>query len=332
MPTTPYVAPQLVGVGAQGMSPQIVPGVANQNSQGTFAVWRRGDILSTVVTGTIVAPSGGASSGGTSLAAVAGPALAPGQGVFNIVSPATSIVSGAVTVAAASVTAAPANTYYCIVTYTNTSGANESLSSQEFIITSPAGLSPTVNVASASAPNGAATFALYVGLYPGYEGLQQASKYTTALGTAFQIPNPLTNCVGLSRAVTNQSANIFGMAVDDSNALFYNQLGSVGNSSLFGVTMTQPPLTAADAYNNLVYKLQSQTLEMSLVQPWNQALVGANMAGILLDPTTGFFVADTSQSNKVLNILQQAVGPQTFQGGVGITGTRIWVQFASGLV
>jgi hypothetical protein len=315
------------------MSPQIVPAVAGQAASGGFNVWRRGDILVNTPVGNIVTPSGGASSGGTSLATTAGPALAAGQGVFTLISTSTSITSGAVTVTAATSANNPAQTYYCIVTYTNTTGSNESLSSQEFIIQCPAGLAPQVTVASASAPTGAATFALYVGLYPGYEALQQATKYTTSLGTAFTIPAPqLTNSIGLSRAATNASAAMFGMAVDDSNALFYNSIGNVGNQSLFGVTMTQPPLTAADAYNNLVYKLQSQTLEMNLVQPFYPSVIGGAVAGLLLDPTTGFFVADTSQSNKVLNILQAAVGPQGFEGGVGITGTRVWVQFASGLV
>ena len=334
-PNVPYIAPCLVGVGQNGLSSWVLPYVCGQSSGGTLNVFRRWDVLLLTTTGTIVTPSGGASSGGTSLAAVAGPALAAGQGIFSIISSATSITSGAVTVTASASASAPAQTYFCIVTYTNTSGSNESLSSQEFIIYCPAGLLPSVNVASAGAPTGAATFALYVGLYPGYEALQQASKYTTSLGTAFQIPNPLTNSQGLARAATNASANIVGIAADDSNALFYNGVGGsgvIGNQSLFGATMTQQPLAANDAFLNLVYKLQAQVIEISLVQAWNPMLAGGAVAGLLLDPTTGFFVADTSQSNKVLNILGFVNGPSSVQGGVGLTGSRVQATFASGLV
>jgi len=334
-PQNPYTSPQLVGTGTGSYAPWILPYQCGQSSGGTLNTFRRGDILLLTTTGTIVTPSGGASSGGTSLATMAGPALAAGQGTFSIISSATSITSGAVTVTASTSASAPAQTFYCIVTYTNTSGSNESLSSQEFIIWCPAGLLPSVNVASSGAPSGAATFALYVGLYPGYEALQQASKYTTSLGSAFQIPNPLTNSQGLARAATNASANIVGMAVDDSNALFFDGVGgagSIGNQSLFGATMTQQPLTANEAFLNLVYKLQSQTIEMNLVQQWSPMLAGGAVAGIPLDSTTGFFVADTSQSNKILNILGFVNGPQSFQGGVGLTGTRVQVQFASGLV
>ena len=331
-PTVPYIAPSLVGVGLSGMSPWIVQQVCGQASGGALNTFRRGDMLLLTTTGTIVAPSGGKSSGGTSLAAVAGPALAAGQGIFNIISSSTSITSGAVTVTASASAAAPAQTFFCILTYTNTSNSNESLSSQEFIIYCPAGLLPSVNVASSGAPSGAATFALYVSLYPGYEALQQATIYTTSLGSAFQIPNPLTNSIGLARAATNPSTGIFGMAVDDSNALFFNGVGgagTIGNQSLFGATMTQQPLTANDAFLNEVYKMQNQQIEISLLQPWSPALQGAAVAGLTLDPTSGFFIADTSQSNKILNILYANNQPQVFGGGVGITGTRVVCTFTS---
>lgn len=333
MPNVPYLAPQIVGVGQNGMSPQEIPQVAGQNAQGTFNAFRRGDILTYAATGTIVTPSGGTTAGGTSLATTAGPALAAGQGVFSIISSATSIVSGGITITGITSAAAPANTYYVIVTYTNTTGTNESLSSQEFIVICPAGLTFAVNATAAQAPAAAVTFAVYVALYPGYEALQQATKFTTALGTAFTVPAVLTNSIGLARAATNANTNLFGMATDDSNALFYNAYGQVGNQSLFGATMTQQPLTGNDAFYNLVTKLQTQQLEMSLVQAWNPALAGGAVAGLLLDPTTGFFVADTSQSNKILNIVGFNNAPQSVQGGVGLTGTRVIVQFAgTGLI
>jgi len=334
-PNVPYIAPQLVGVGQNGMSPWVLPYVCGQSAGGMLNTFRRWDFLLLTTTGTIVTPSGGATSGGTSLATTAGPALAAGQGIFSIISAATSITSGAVTVTATAAAGAPAQTFFCIVTYTNTSGSNESLSSQEFIIYCPANLLPSVNVASAGAPTGASTFALYVGLYPGYEALQQASKYTTSLGSAFQIPNPLTNSLGLARAATNASANIVGLAQDDSNALYFSGVGgsgAIGNQSLFGATMTQQPLTGNDAFLNLVVKLQVQVIEISLVQAWNPMLAGGAVAGLLLDPTTGFFVADTSQSNKIFNIIGLAAGPSSVQGGVGLTGSRVQALTVSGLV
>lgn len=332
-PSVPFLPPDIIGMTTAGLSPAIGTNKALQATSGGFSTWKRGDILRVVTTGSAANPYVGAS--GTTFNPAAGtptlgPALAAGQGAFNIISSSTSIVSGAVTVAATASASAPALTYFCIVTYTFT--ANESLGSQEFIINCPAGLVPTVSVSATGAPASTTNFALYVSLLPGYEILQQATKTTTATGAAFTIPFPLTNDVGLQQAATNASTAFFGMAIDDQNAQFFSGVGGsgqVGNQSLFGATMTQAPLTATEAMLNYVYKLQGLQLEMSLVQAWNPILAGTT-AGLTLDPTTGFYVADTSQGNKVMTIGGPVIGPAAFQGGLGITGTRVSVVFISG--
>lgn len=321
-----------------GLSPTIVPFVPRQATGGLPAVWNRGAILINTPTGTIVTPSGGAGTTyNPSTGPVQGPQLAPGQGAFNVINASTSITSGCVQITGVASSTAPALTYFVIVTATITTGSNETASSQEFIINCAAGFVPAVNILATTgtinAPPGAVTYAVYVGLYSGYEALQQATIYTTAIGTAFTIPFPLTNNMGLSPAATAAHAALFGMAVDDSNATFYNGSGGsfgVGNQSLFGSTMTQAPLTASEAFMADVYKLQNQLLEMSLVQAWSPALVGT-AAGITLDATTGLYVVDTGQT--ACGLIGQAVyGPAAFQGGPGLTGSRIQFTFNVGLV
>ena len=316
----------------------MVPFVPLQAANGLPVRWARGAILINTPTGTIVTPSGGAGTTyNPSTGPVAGPQLAPGQGAFNVINASTSITSGAVQITGVASASAPAMTYFVIVTATITTGSNETASSQEFIINCAAGFVPAINILATTgtipAPPGAVTWAAYVGLFPGYEALQQATKYTTAIGTAFTIPFPLTNNMGLSAAASNANAALFGMAVDDSDAVFFSGVGgslNVGNQSLFGATMTQAPLTASEAFYRYVYKLQNQLLEMSLVQAWSPALAGTN-AGITLDPTTGFYVVDTTATACGV-IGQQEYGPAAFQGGPGLTGSRVQFTFNVGLV
>lgn len=333
----PYLPPNLLAETTAGLSPTMVPFVPLQATGGLPSRWARGAILVNTPTGTIVTPSGGAGTTyNPSAGAIAGPQLAGGQGAFNVINAATSITSGCIQITGVASATAPALTYYVIVTATITTGSNETASSQEFIINCAAGFVPAVNVITTGTvqpPAGAVTYAVYVGLFPGYEALQQATKYTTAIGTAFTIPFPLTNNMGLSAAASNANAHLFGMAVDDSDGVFYNGSGgaaSVGNQSLFGSSMTQGPLTGNEAFFRYVYKLQNQLLEMSLIQAWSPALAGT-AAGITLDPTTGIYVVDTTAT--ACGIIGQAEpGPQSFQGGPGLTGSRVQFTFNTGLV
>jgi hypothetical protein len=296
-----YFEPYYVGSGNQTAP---VPGLY---APAPGAVWRRGAVLTTSTTGTITLP---APTG--SMAALAGPA------------------ASAVTFGSSSSSGAPGGTYYVQVTYTASS--NESLPSQEYITNVLPGYVPTITVASAGAPGAATNFAAYVSLLPGFEALQQASKTTTALGSAFTVANPLTNSTGIAGAATNASGSLVGIAENDSNEIFFSGTGGsimVGNQSLLGATNSLPPLLPLEVPLAYVCKLIDNAIfEFSLRQTiaWSPTLVNAQV-GLYLDATSGFYTVDTAQSNKVAYIIGPADGVQSVVGTTGDYGKRVQVIF-----
>ena len=311
MATIPYYEPFYVGSTNQ-TSPDVrlyapVPG----------AVWRRGAVLVQQTTGTVGQTTLPAPQG--SMAALNGPA------------------ASAVTFGTATTAGAPGGTYYVVVTYTATT--NESLPSQEFVTNVLPGQTPTITVASAGAPGAATNFAAYVSFLPGFEVLQQGSKTTTALGAAFTVPNPLTNYQGVNGAATNAAgasgASIVGIAENDSNEIFFSGTGGsigVGNQSLLGATQSLPPLLPLEV--PLAYVASAAgagaVFEFSLRQTiaWSPTLVGTQV-GLYLDATSGFYVMDTAQSNKVAYIKQSADGApiNSVTGTVGDYGKRVQIIF-----
>jgi hypothetical protein len=277
-----------------------------------FAAFRRADFLALTTTGTIVTPPATLTGGTGALAGVAGPAA--------------SAVTFTQTVSAA----APTATYYVVITYTGT-GA-ESAPSQEFIVNSQIGFVPTINVAAAGAPTGATGYSLYIGYFPGTEVRQSTA---VALGTATTTTTPLANSIGVARAATNANANIVGMAVNSSAADYFVGTGGsflVNEGSTLGATNSLGPLEPNEIFRTPVLKVNNGAMiEISLRQAYYPALDGTT-AGLYLDPVTGFFVADNSQSNKILNILGQVPGVPSVSGNVGDVGARVRVQFNSGVI
>lgn len=271
-PTVPFLMPKV----------SQIPGILAPTPRGFFksqaAAFKQGDFVKLVTTGTATfpAPTGG-------LATSAGPA------------------ASAVTISYTTSAGAPQQTYYILVTYTAT--GQESQESQEFNIQVPAGNVPTVSVASAGAPAAATNFAAYIGLLPGQELLQQASKTTTALGATFTAANPLTNFVGINQCATNDNANIVGIALHGSNAIWAPQAGPVGNNaSLLGGWANPAPLNSIEPAKVMVAQLLVGTpFEISVKQPWYDGMAGTTF-GLTLDSTSGYFVADNSQSNKVITV------------------------------
>lgn len=298
-------------VGGNPKEPRIFLGPAAQG-----AAWRRGDFLQNIVTGTLSTPP---LSGTGALATSAGP------------------LPAAITTSFTASAGAPAQSYYGQVSYTE--AGQESQLSAPFIINVPAGFLPTVSVAAAGAPAGATNFAAYLGLQAGYPSLQQASRTTTALGATFTATNPLANSSGWNRSVTNPNAGLVGMAVAASNENFFDGAGgsfNIGAGSRTGANATMPPLAPTDV--NLFYVAglgQGQLFEINLSQAvaFYPSLVGTT-AGLALDATSGFWFADPNGSNKILNIVDYrpgvATGP-TNQGTIGDGGTRIVIEFNSGL-
>jgi hypothetical protein len=322
-----YFEPQWVGTPGLAAVPEVayLPAVN--------AAFRKGDILQYITTGTLAFPSGGTGST-TAISTAAGPTFGAPVNVSSTA--AQTSADGNVTITGVSSAGAPAQSYYVQLTWTATS--NESLTGAEFVVNCAAGYLFSVQANTTHEPTGTTNFAAYIGEYPQTEVLQQASTTTTATGSAYTIANPLTNSAGVNRSVTNPSSNIVGLAVNNSSQHFYSGTGgafTVGDQSLFGATNSQPPLTPAEPYLVYVAKLQMPAiLEISFVQAWSIMYVGQT-AGLTLDTTSGVFVADTTASNKILNIIGGSDGVSigtSSVGTVGDTGKRILVQFNGGTV
>jgi hypothetical protein len=318
-----FFEPQIAGLPGNS-APIVTPYIPAQN-----AAFRRGDFIQIVNTqgaGTLAFPSGGLGA----LATFAG--VNPGQS-FQLSSAASTFTVNGVTVSGVASGTAPALTYYVEVTYT-AAGA-ESLTGQEFVINCAPGVVPSINVATANRPAGATSFAVYAGLYPSSEVLQQATINTTATGTAYTLAYPLVNSQGINRSVTNPAGALVGMALNSSMADFYSGTGGsfqVNENSLFGATNAQNPLEPNETFLQYVVKFQnSQVIEMSFAQAWSPQYLGTT-TGIALDPVTGFFVASGASSNKLLTIFGAADGVPSIQGGNGDIGKRILVIFNSGIV
>lgn len=316
MATISYFPPQIVG------TPNINEPKPYTVVMAPGAAFRRGDILIQSTTGAITNP----------------PSVSVGAGL-GPASTAQPPAASAVTIVQSAVSGAPAQTYYIKVTYTAT--GQETLPSQEFVLNCSAGNMPSINVLAAGAPAAATNFAAYVGILPGTEALQQATKTTTALGTPFVCANPLTNSIGANRAATNVSANILGIAQHDSNGLFFDGVGGsflAGTAgSRLGATNTIAPGAPTDAAMAYVTGLgANQLVEFNLVntQALNMNLIGTT-AGLTLDATTGIFVVDPSQSNKIFTITDFRpgvyIGP-TASGTLGDLGARVVGYFNSGLL
>jgi hypothetical protein len=282
------------------------------------ALYREGDILTLQTVGTILTP---APTG--ALATFAGPTLGSD---FSISGSTSTITQNGVTIAAVTAAAAPANSYYIILTYT--AAGTESLAGTEFIVNSIAGYVPSVNVAAAGAPAGATNFAYYVALISGSEALQQATRTTTALGATFTTPYPFTNSTGVNRATnTASTVPIVGIAQNDVAAVYATGVGGSfvagGPGNVLGTWGNPYPLGQQDPVQTIVVSLAgNQPIEISLKQPWSNALIGAT-AGIVTDATTGFHILDTTQANKLFTIQAKVTGSNADVGVVGDVNSRV---------
>ena len=323
MAVLPVISPRAVG------QPGIDSPSYRSFSLAPAAAFREGDFVRQPTVGTVTgntpAPTGGLFTGG-----FVGPTF---SGVASINSTAA-IVSGAVTITGVATASAPAATYYNVLTYT--AAGTESQIGAEFIVSCAAGFTYSVNVASAGSPTGSTNFAVYVSQYEGGEVLQQASRTTTALGAAFTvaISGSLVNSIGTNRCLSSSSTLIQGIALHDSAALYALGAGgsfTAGNiPNLLGAWMPPPTLGPIDPSQALVVSLlNNQPFEISLVQPWNNALIGSAV-GITLQ-SNGYFAADTTAT--AFGVIQsKSVGVPSDVGGVGDTFSRVVCIATSGVI
>jgi len=320
-----FYEPQRVG-SSNMLSPWEIGYAAAQNAQ-----FKRGDLLQLIATGTVTLPNPNGS-----ISTSVGPSPA---GPFNLVTSSTSLVSGPVTIAASTSAGAPAQTYYCFLTYQGAANI-EGVPGQEFIINCNAGLVPTITVTNVGAPASTTGNGVYVGLLPGYE-CQQA---VTAFASTTTLAYPLTNYQGVNVSVTNPNSNLVGVAVNGSDRLYFSSGGgsfAQGGNSQFGSTMNFAPLSPGEELLNYVDKFQNgQLFEFSLKQALYPQLFPST-AGFTLDSSTGIWVVDTGASHKIATIIGPAQGvvvqpygqPVPVTGSTGDIGARVivYVSTASAL-
>ena len=317
MSAYPVLGPRLVGRGGVGDSSfktlSFSPAQNEAFADGDFV-----QILTTgAVTGKTSIPAG-------ALAAVPGPVFG---GPANINSTAAFTV-GNITVTGVASAGAPAQSFYVFATYT--AAGIESLAGPEFVVNCAPGFTFSVNVLAAAAPAAADHFAVYSSAIPGGELLQQATKTTTALGTAFTVPATLVNSVGLNRAPNGANSNV-GFVINDSAEVYATGLGgsfsSGGLQQPMGAWMPGPTLGSIEPMQSLVVSLIGTPLEINFLQPWNESLINSTV-GISLD-ASGYYVADSTQ-NPIFYIQGKVGAPDN--GGVGDTYVRVVVLAYQGVL
>lgn len=125
----------------------------------------------------------------------------------------------------------------------------------------------------------------------------------------------------VSQAATNPTAaTLAGIALKKSADIYYN--ASPTDQTLFGASTVGTALTPSEPKNmQFTPFANGNQFVFSLVQAWNQNLVGTT-AGLLLDGTSTFFVLDNSQGNKpfvIKGLLPNAL--ENFQ--TNDTGVRV---------
>lgn len=135
------------------------------------------------------------------------------------------------------------------------------------------------------------------------------------------------------------ASNNVGMCNADSTATYFSGIGgsaaeltaSAANSQLFGSTTATTALQAGVDFLGIPVTMahNGQQFEVSLNQAFAQASIGVQV-GLALDAGTGFYIADTTATNKVATIVGQVDGPN--KGTTGDIGKRVIIEFLSTVV
>ena len=166
------------------------------------------------------------------------------------------------------------------------------------------------------------------------------AKYPITGGTTFNRGAFLTIAAGLLTKPAGAvgtgipTTGIVGLSNIDSTAFYFSGIGgstaeatpAAANTQLFGYTTAttalQPGLDFQGCPMSLAHN--GQQFEVSLAQAFAQASIGASI-GVALDASTGYYIADTSATNKVATIIGEVDGPG--KGTIGDFGKRVLIAF-----
>lgn len=168
------------------------------------------------------------------------------------------------------------------------------------------------------------------------------AKYPITGGTTFNRGAFLTIASGLLTKPAGAvgtgipTTGIVGLSNIDSTALYFAGIGgsaaeatpAAANTQLFGYTTAttalQPGLDFQGCPTTLAHN--GQQYEVSLAQAFAQNQIGvAGNVGVALDAASGYYIADTSATNKVATIVGEVDGPG--KGTIGDFGKRVIIVF-----
>jgi hypothetical protein len=328
----PVISPRVVGTGG------IDTGNIRAYSLIQGAAFREGDFVRLEQVGSTITPA----ATGT-LANYVGPTVTAQVNFATTGS--SAVTSGPVTVFPNGLSGAPAQTYYVVLSYCDSTDSNESNPGAEFLVNCSAGVGFGVVITSAGAPSGSGYFNMYVSTTSGSEQYvpypANAEPYSAPLNgsTPSLISYPLINSQGLNRADdgtgTVVANNITGLVIHDSQSLWaYGVGGSYtagGISQLLGAWMPPPNLGPIDPSQALVVSaLNNQVFEINFAGTWNNSLIGST-SGLQL-ASNGYFVAQPYSDNSILTIVSKTTGAPSDVGGPGDVNARVNVIFNSGVI
>jgi hypothetical protein len=243
------------------------------------------------------------------------------------------------TVAGSGTTGPGARTEYYVVTYVNANGETAASPEQTVVLT--AGQIATVT--SPAASGDASGYNVYGALASGQE--QKQNSTPIAIGTNWVEPTTGLIVPGVQRCIVNQPATsayglplILGLADHDYNATYG---GFVGGAQTGGLTPFGRPVWntrrygAQQQYSGIstepanAHTISAQYVDfainiINLTNGWDPGLI-QQQVGLNIDPGSGFFVADPTQTNKVATIVGTVDGPNW--GGPGDVNKRILIKF-----
>lgn len=130
------------------------------------------------------------------------------------------------------------------------------------------------------------------------------------------------------------ATGIVGLANADGSALYFAGIGGstavaspyAANTQLFGWTTATTALQPGLDFLGLPVSLahNGQQFELSLSQAFAQTTIGAQV-GVALDAASGYYIADTSATNKVAIVVGEVDGPG--KGTIGDIGKRVIIAF-----